>query len=41
MASDEGLVNYGLGAARDARLDIASNDYALTRRRSSKPSSQM
>lgn len=28
MASDESLVNYGLGAIRDARLDIALDDYA-------------
>lgn len=28
MASDESLVNYGLGAIRDARLDIALDDYS-------------
>lgn len=35
MASDESLVNYGLGAIRDARLDIALDDYVPTRCRSS------
>lgn len=28
MVSDESLVNYDLGATRDARLDIALDDYA-------------
>lgn len=28
MVSDESVVNYDLGAIRDARLDIALDDYA-------------